>query len=107
MQLRIFALGMFVISLAACDVTSTLVEGSKQARAVESWPEEGFEGHRYLARLRFERAGIARIQLDYLRPDGELILMRASLHDEVSNNSAAVDPSILPATRWGRLGTFP
>src|SRR5262249_16150372 len=78
----------------------------QRARAVESWPEEGFEGHRYLARLRFERAGIARIQLDYLRPDGELILMRASLNDEVSNNSAAVDPSILPAPRWGRLASF-
>jgi hypothetical protein len=36
MQLRIFALGMFAISLAACDVTSTLVDSSKQARAVES-----------------------------------------------------------------------
>ncbi len=36
MQLRIFALGMFAISLTACDVTSTLTEGSKQARAVES-----------------------------------------------------------------------
>jgi hypothetical protein len=27
---------MFAISLTACDVTSTLTEGSKQARAVES-----------------------------------------------------------------------
>jgi hypothetical protein len=36
MRPRIFALGMFVLSLAACDVTSTLTEGSKQARAVES-----------------------------------------------------------------------
>ncbi len=36
MQLRVFALGMFAISLTACDVTGTLTEGSKQARAVES-----------------------------------------------------------------------
>jgi len=36
MRPRIFALGMFVLSLAACDVTSTVTEGSKQARAVES-----------------------------------------------------------------------
>src|SRR5690242_5657556 len=36
MRPKIFALGMFVISLTACDVTSTLTEGSKQARAVES-----------------------------------------------------------------------
>ena len=36
MQLRIFALGMVAVSLTACDVTSTLTEGSKQARAVES-----------------------------------------------------------------------
>ena len=36
MRPRIFALGMFVLSLAACDVTSTVTEGFKQARAVES-----------------------------------------------------------------------
>jgi hypothetical protein len=36
MRPKIFALGLFVISLTACDVTSTLTEGSKQARAVES-----------------------------------------------------------------------
>src|SRR5215475_1136714 len=36
MLLRTFALGMFAISLPACEVTSTLTEGSKQARAVES-----------------------------------------------------------------------
>jgi hypothetical protein len=35
MRPGIFALGMFAISLTACDVTSTLTEGSKQARAVE------------------------------------------------------------------------
>jgi hypothetical protein len=36
MQLRIFALGMFAIGLTACEVASTLTEGFKQARAVES-----------------------------------------------------------------------
>ena len=36
MRPKIFALGLFVLSLTACDVTSTLTEGSKQARAVES-----------------------------------------------------------------------
>ena len=36
MRPKTFALGLFVISLTACDVTSTLTEGSKQARAVES-----------------------------------------------------------------------
>ena len=35
MRPKIFALGLFVVSLTACDVTSTLTEGSKQARAVE------------------------------------------------------------------------
>ena len=82
------------------------IASHQRARVVESWPQEGFEGHRYLARLRFERAGITRIALDYLRPDGELVLMRASLHDEVSDNSAAVDPSILPTARWRRLASF-
>src|SRR5262245_48693524 len=36
MRPKIFALGMFVLGLTACDVTSTVTEGSKQARAVES-----------------------------------------------------------------------
>src|SRR5262245_11019581 len=36
MRPRIFALGMFVLGLTACDVTSTVTEGSKQARAVET-----------------------------------------------------------------------
>src|SRR5262249_35335351 len=29
------------------------IASHQRARAVESWPQEGFEGHRYLARLRF------------------------------------------------------
>ncbi|HKQ73498.1 MAG TPA: YfhO family protein [Blastocatellia bacterium] len=78
----------------------------QRGRAVESWPQEGFEGHRYLARLPFERSGIERIELNYLRPDGELVLMRASLHDEVSGKSAPLETTVLPTKRWRKLASF-
>ncbi len=78
----------------------------QRARAIESWPQDGFEGHRYLARFTFERSDIARIELNYLRPDGELVLERASLNDDVSGKSEAADPSILPPTRWKKLVSF-
>jgi hypothetical protein len=35
-MLRIFAIGLLAASLAACDATSTVTEGLKQARSVES-----------------------------------------------------------------------
>src|SRR5262245_41691160 len=78
----------------------------QRARVVESWPQEGFEGHRYLARLPFDRAGIERIELDYLRPNGELVLTRASLHDEVSGISAPLETTVLPNERWRKLESF-
>jgi Bacterial membrane protein YfhO len=78
----------------------------QRARVVESWPQEGFEGHRYLARLPFERAGIDRIEMDFLRPNGELVLIRASLHDEVSGNSAPLDITVVPKERWRKLASF-
>ena len=78
----------------------------QRARVVESWPQEGFEGHRYLARLPFERSGIERIELDYLKPDGELVVMRASLHDPVSGNSTPLETTVLPTKRWRKLASF-
>ena len=35
-MLRILAIGLIAVSLAACDATSTVTEGLKQARSVES-----------------------------------------------------------------------
>src|SRR5262245_4801463 len=86
------------------DVRKTV--SHQRARAVESWPQEGFEGHRYLARLPFERAGIEWIEMDYLRADGELVLMRASLHDQVSGRSAPLETTVLPKERWRKLASF-
>ena len=78
----------------------------QRANVVESWPQEGFEGHRYLARLPIERAGIDRIEMRFLKPDGELALTRASLHDEVSGNSTPVETTVLTKERWRKLASF-
>ncbi|HKQ73497.1 MAG TPA: YfhO family protein, partial [Blastocatellia bacterium] len=75
-------------------------------RAVESWPEADFEGHRYLARLPFDRAGVERIEIDYLRPDGGLIIIRAALFDSISGKSAPVETASLSTERWRRLASF-
>ena len=52
-MLRIFAIGLVAVTLAACDATSTMTEGVKQARSVESdletstgvKPNVGFNWH--------------------------------------------------------------
>ncbi len=90
------------------DVRATI----KHARApvVESWPVSdeagGFQGHRYLARLKFERAVIEKIALTYLRKDAGLQIMRASLHDSVSGASTTLDAGQMPPERWRKLASF-
>jgi hypothetical protein len=90
------------------DVSSVI----KHARAhvIESWPETheagGFQGHRYLARLRFERAEIERVELDYLLPEAEVVIMRASLYDSTNGLSAPLDPSFLSPERWQKIAGF-
>jgi len=75
-------------------------------RVVESWPEADFEGHRYLARLPFDRAGVERIEMEYLRPDGGLVIVRAALFDAISGKSAPVETTTLSTERWRRLASF-
>jgi Bacterial membrane protein YfhO len=75
-------------------------------RVVESWPVADFEAHRYLARLAFDRAGVERIEMDYLRPDGGLVIIRAALFDSISGKSAPVETSTLSTERWRRLASF-
>jgi hypothetical protein len=78
----------------------------QRAQIAESWDGGGFEAHRYLARLTFERAEIEHIELDYLRPDASIELKTASLHDAVTGISVPLDNLSLPLERWRKLATF-
>ena len=75
-------------------------------RVVESWQEADFEGHRYLGRLPFDRAGIERIEIEYLRQDGGLVILRAALFDGISGKSAPIETTTLSTDRWRRLANF-
>lgn len=82
----------------------------QRARVIESWPVEdgagSFEGHRYLARLSFERSEIESIKLDYVGADAEILIMRASLYDPASGLSYPLDSISLLAERWQKLASF-
>jgi Bacterial membrane protein YfhO len=86
------------------DVRASIRHG--RAEVVESWPAGGFDGHRYLARIRFDRAEIARVELEYARPDADILIMRASWYDSVNHVSTPVDYRPLPPERWRKLATF-
>jgi len=75
----------------------------QRARVAESWEAGGFEGHRYLARLPFERAEVVRVVIDYLRDDAALVLMRGSLFDAPSGTAYPLDAVSLPPEKWRKL----
>ncbi|GEM_PF-166433 len=77
-----------------------------RAPVIESYPSDGFEGHRYLARIKFERAEIERIEMKYEPKDADLTITQASLHDEVTSVSQPLSVVYLPPERWRRLATF-
>jgi len=81
-----------------------------RARVIESWPvsdENGnFEGHRYLAKLPFGRAGIEKIRLEYVGQDAEILIARASLYDSANGLSYSFDSVQFPAERWRKLASF-
>lgn len=78
----------------------------RRAPLAESWSAGGFAAHRYLARFDFPRAEIERIELDYLLPDADLGIVRASLYDAESGSSTALDPFNPDEQRWRKLGSF-
>jgi hypothetical protein len=82
----------------------------RRARVVESWPSSSpagtFEGHRYLARLYFDRAEVTRVELNYLPADGSLVIHRAALHDVMTGGSTPLEPVSLPPERWRKLANF-
>lgn len=84
----------------------------KHARSlvIESRPvsdENGnFEGHRYLARVPFERTEIEKIRLDYVAQDAEILIARASLYDSANGLSYPLDSLQFPPDRWRKLASF-
>ena len=81
----------------------------QRAEVAQSWDAGGFQGHRYLARLRFDRAEIVSVEFDF-REAGteavELSLERASLFDAPQQTSTPLDSRTLPASRWRKLAQF-
>ncbi len=87
------------------DVTSVIRH--QRAAAAQSWDAGGFAGHRYLARLRFDRAEIVSVEFDFRETGSvELSLERASLFDAQSQTSTPLDSRTLPASRWRKLAQF-
>ncbi|MCW5968107.1 MAG: YfhO family protein [Blastocatellales bacterium] len=78
----------------------------RRAQVVESWDAGGFEGHRYLARIRFERMRVTGIEIEYSRPDAELSVLRASLHDAETGESRALTGLWPPQQRWRKAADF-
>jgi hypothetical protein len=77
----------------------------RQPRPVESWPAEGFEGHRYLARFPVERGVVERIEFEYLLPNASVLLFRMSLFDAPTAQSTPLDMLWFDPARWQRLGS--
>ena len=78
----------------------------RRARVAESAKADGFESHSYLGRVKFERAGIEKIDWVYLREDATLYLTRASLYDETTGVSTPLANLYLPPERWRKLARF-
>lgn len=82
----------------------------QRAQVVESWPVSDktgiFQGHRYLTNLSFERAEIEKVEMEYVNPDAEITITRASLHDSANGASTPLDAQSLAPERWQKLATF-
>jgi hypothetical protein len=78
----------------------------RRPKVAESFPADGFAANRFLARLPFDRAEIERIEMDYALPDATLLLLRASLFDAQTKNSALLDAMDFNSERWKRLAAF-
>jgi hypothetical protein len=77
-----------------------------RAHIVESWEADGFQGHRYLARLPFERAEIMHIEFEYIAQEGDLNIAGAAFYDSDTGVSIPLSDVDLPAGRWRTLAQF-
>ena len=75
----------------------------RRARIAESLPAEGFEAHRYISLIEFDRSVIERLEISYARPDATLSIVRASLMDSSTGSARSLDFLPLPEGRWRKL----
>lgn len=85
---------------------SQAVVKHRRAPVAESWPAEGFEGHRYLARIPFDRAEIARVEFEYLLESAGLSILRASFIDSATQRATPLELFNFQTSRWRHLGRF-
>ncbi len=78
----------------------------RRPQIAESWPAEGFQAHRYLARIPFDRAEVTRIEINYALPDASLLILRASLFDGETGVSTPLNLMNLHSRRWRRQAEF-
>ena len=76
------------------------------APVIESWSAGDFEGHRYLARLAFDRAEITRIEITHAPGAADVTVSQASLYDAQTNTSTPLNQFDLSPTRWHKLQQF-
>ncbi len=77
-----------------------------RAPIAEDFDAGEFKSHGYLARLKFDRAEIEKIEWIYAREDASLLVIRASLFDETTDKSEPLANFYLPSERWRQLGRF-
>jgi hypothetical protein len=81
-----------------------------RASVIESWTAGDYAGHRYLARLGFDRAAITRVELQHQLNENargaEVSISQMSLFDAPTNTSTPLSQLDLPATRWRKLQEF-
>ena len=65
-----------------------------------------FQGHRYLTNFSFERSEIEKVEMEYVNPDAEITITRASLHDSANGASTPLDAQSPAPERWRKLATF-
>ncbi len=73
---------------------------------IETWPEDGFQGHRYLTRFKFDRAKIVQIEVNYLASSADLTISRAVLFDSETRQSTALGDLSVSTERWEPLQQF-
>jgi hypothetical protein len=83
-----------------------------RAKVVESWPVDGFDGHRYLARLPFERAEIVHVEFKYKADSARIKVSAITFFDAATGVSQPFDSLFLSPkrwrelTRWGDVGLY-
>src|SRR5262249_7191305 len=77
-----------------------------RARVIETWDVVGFQGHRYLARLPFDRADVRSVEFEYLLKDADITISRASFYDSETKSSYPLNNLNLPAERWREVASF-